>query len=384
MSQAPRIFAHAGQVRLDDFKHLCGQQVQPEDYPLCSEVQGNVPIYQAGTLRQHDRQEVMAELHRLFRDGPGVVVVRAGYSDLGVVDRHSEVFTTIFAEEAAAGVAADHFAKAGSNGRIWNSLQKAALLSPTSFAEYYANPLLSLIAEAWLGPGFQVTAQVNVVHPGGQAQQPHRDYHLGFQVADVVERYPLPLHVLSQYLTLQGAIAHTDMPVETGPTLLLPFSQRYELGYLAWRRPEFIEYFEQHAVQLPLHKGDLLFFNPALFHAAGTNRTEDQHRMANLLQISSAFGKPMEALDRDRMMQALYPCLLQMQADRLLDAEQLAAVIACTADGYSFPTNLDTDPPIKGLAPQTGQELMAQALEQHWPAATFAAKVEQARAKRQP
>lgn len=374
------VFVTEKAVRLADFSELCAQQVNPEDYPLCAQVLNNVPIYQAQTLRNAERLTVMDELHRLSRDGPGVMVVRRAYEDLEVVDRHSQVFEAIFANEAAQGVAADHFAKAGSNGRIWNSLQKAALESPASFVEYYANPLLGLIAEAWLGPSYQVTAQVNVVHPGGQAQQPHRDYHLGFQTNDVVERFPLPLHLLSQYLTLQGAVAHSDMPLETGPTQLLPFSQQYALGYLAWRRPEFIDYFQQHAVQLPLNKGDLLFFNPALFHAAGTNRTPDRQRMANLLQISSAFGKPMEALDRDRMMLAVYPALLDNTA---LDAQAVHAVIACTADGYSFPTNLDTDPPLKGLAPQTGQQLMQQALDERWPLSDFAAAVAQMRAKRQ-
>ncbi|AMN81126.1 phytanoyl-CoA dioxygenase family protein [Pseudomonas azotoformans] len=374
------VFVTEQAVRLADFSELCAQQVNAEDYPLCAQVLSNVPIYQAQTLRNAERLTAMNELHRLFRDGPGVMVVRRAYEDLEVVDRHSQVFEAIFANEAAQGVAADHFAKAGSNGRIWNSLQKAALESPASFVEYYANPLLGLIAEAWLGPSYQVTAQVNVVHPGGQAQQPHRDYHLGFQTNDVVERFPLPLHLLSQYLTLQGAVAHSDMPLETGPTQLLPFSQQYALGYLAWRRPEFIDYFQQHAVQLPLNKGDLLFFNPALFHAAGTNRTPDRQRMANLLQISSAFGKPMEALDRDRMMLAVYPALLDNTA---LDAQAVEAVIACTADGYSFPTNLDTDPPLKGLAPQTGQQLMQQALDERWPLSDFAAAVAQMRAKRQ-
>ncbi len=373
-------FVSSAAVQLADFSRICAQQASAETYPLCAEVVSNVPIYQAHTLRNSDRPTVMNELHRLFRDGPGVMVVRRAYEDLEVVDRHSQVFDAIFANEAAQGVAADHFAKAGSNGRIWNSLQKAALQSPESFVEYYANPLLGLIAEAWLGPSYQVTAQVNVVHPGGQAQQPHRDYHLGFQTDDVVERFPLPLHLLSQYLTLQGAVAHSDMPLETGPTQLLPFSQQYALGYLAWRREEFIEYFQQNAVQLPLNKGDLLFFNPALFHAAGTNRTPDRQRMANLLQISSAFGKPMEALDRDRMMLAIYPALL---ANTALDAQAVDAVIGCTADGYSFPTNLDTDPPLKGLAPQTGQQLMAQALDERWSLPDFAAAVEQMRAKRQ-
>ena len=373
-------FVTADAVHIEDFQRLCAQRTRAEDYPLAVEVLSNVPIYQARTLRHCDRLAVMNELHRVFSGGPGVLVVRRAYEDLEVVDRHSQVFEAIFADEARHGAGADHFAKAGTNGRIWNSLQKAALQSPESFVEYYANPLLGLIAEAWLGPSFQVTAQVNVVHPGGQAQQPHRDYHLGFQTNDVVERFPLPLHQLSQYLTLQGAVAHSDMPLETGPTQLLPFSQQYALGYLAWRRAEFIDYFQQHAVQLPLNKGDLLFFNPALFHAAGTNHTPDRQRMANLLQISSAFGKPMEALDRDRMMLAVYPALL---ANNGLDAQAVAAVVACTADGYSFPTNLDTDPPAHGLAPQTGQQLMLQALDERWTPADFATAVAQMRAKRQ-
>ncbi|KMM85650.1 phytanoyl-CoA dioxygenase [Pseudomonas taetrolens] len=379
-------FTRESAVALADFAALCEQTVNATDYPHCTEVQRNVVIYHADSLHEalrSDPRPLMAELHQLFRQGPGVMVVRQGYSDPDVVDRHSQVFNAIFAQQDQAGHAADHFARAGTNGRIWNSLQKAAVHSPESFIEYYANPLIGLIAESWLGPHFQTTAQVNVVHPGGRAQQPHRDYPLGFQTVDEVERFPLPLHVLSQYLTLQGAVAHTDMPLETGPTLLLPFSQQYDLGYLAWRRTEFIDYFHQHAVQLPLHKGDLLFFNPALFHAAGNNITPDQHRMANLLQISSAFGKPMESLDRDRMMQALYPVLLKRLAHNELDAQGLAAVIATAADGYSFPTNLDTDPPLQGLAPQTGQQLMLEALAQRWPFETFVQHVNLMRRKRQ-
>ena len=40
-------------------------------------------------------------------------------------------------------------------------------------------------------------------------------------------------------LTLQGAVAHSEMPLDTGPTLYLPYSQLYEPGYLAWPLPEF-------------------------------------------------------------------------------------------------------------------------------------------------
>ena len=87
------------------------------------------------------------------------------------------------------------------------------------------------------------------------------------------QAYPAQVHALSPVLTLQGAVAHVDMPVETGPTLYLPHSQKYPQGYVAYHDPAFTEYFEQHYVQLPLDKGDAVFFNPALFHGAGTNRT---------------------------------------------------------------------------------------------------------------
>jgi len=379
------VFTRLSDLSLEAFAALCEQSTSAADYPHCSDVQRNILIYQASTLHAAlaaDPKALMSELHRAFRHGPGVVVVQQAFADTAVIDRHSAVFEHILHEEAQHGAAADHFAKAGANGRIWNSLQKAAIQSPESFIEYYCNPLLGLLAEAWLGPYYQVTAQVNVVRPGGVAQQPHRDYHLGFQTVEVLEHYPLDVQVMSQYLTLQGAVAHTDMPVESGPTQLLPFSQQYDMGFMAWRDPAFIEYFQGHAVQLPLRKGDLLFFNPALFHAAGTNRTEDQHRMANLLQISSAFGKAMETLDHDRMMLALYPSLLAQLEQQTLDAEGLKAVIATAAQGYSFPTNLDSDPPLKGLAPMTGQQLFHLALSERWSMDAFAREVEAMREKR--
>lgn len=39
-------------------------------------------------------------------------------------------------------------------------------------------------------------------------------------------------------------------------------------------------------MQLELCKGDAVFFNPAVFHAAGRNTSTGIQRMANLLQVS--------------------------------------------------------------------------------------------------
>jgi ectoine hydroxylase-related dioxygenase (phytanoyl-CoA dioxygenase family) len=213
-----------------------------------------------------------------------------------------------------------------------------------------------------------VTSQVNVVNPGGVAQTAHRDYHLGFMSEEQAAAFPVQVHHLSAALTLQGAVAHCDMPVETGPTLYLPHSQKYPAGYLAFHRPEFSAYFEDNFVQLPLEKGDAVFFNPALFHGAGTNRSSDVRRMANLLQVSSAFGRAMESVDRAAMCRAVYPALQARRADGVAD-RGLRNVVAATAEGYAFPTNLDRDQPIGGLAPETQAQLLWRALESGWTAA---------------
>ena len=120
---------------------------------------------------------------------------------------------------------------------------------------------------------------------------------------------------------------------------------------------------------MPLAKGDAVFLSPALFHAAGHNRTKDIKRMANLLQVSSAYGRAMESMDRAGMSAILYPALRKMK----LSAGEVSNAIAACAEGYSFPTNLDRDPPIGGLAPQTQQQLMAKAMAEDWETDVFTA-----------
>lgn len=337
------------------------------DYPHAASVEGEVLVYDSARLRcAGGDRAVRAELVRALADGPGVVVFRGAFPDMSVVDRATAVFEALIAEQRASGtVAGDHFAVPGANDRVWNALEKTALYDPEAFADYYANDVLALAARAWLGPGYQVTSQVNVVNPGGAAQSPHRDYHLGFLSNEQAAAYPAHVHRLSPVLTLQGAVAHCDMPVESGPTLYLPYSQTYEPGYLAWRLPEFQAYFAERHVQLPLAKGDAVFFNPAVLHAAGHNRTADVRRTANLLQVSSAFGRAMETVDREAVADAVYPVLLRRKA-RGADEEWLERVVAASAEGYPFPTNLDADPPVDGLAPPSQADLVRRALREEW------------------
>jgi ectoine hydroxylase-related dioxygenase (phytanoyl-CoA dioxygenase family) len=359
----PTIWFRAEDCDLAELRALVEQPTDPAAYPLADSIERGVPVYDAVTLRKHDRHAVQAELIRALADGPGIVVF-AGAFDPATVERASAAFTALVERQRESGAAAgDHFAKPGANDRVWNALEKLAVADPVVFADYYANDLLALVATAWLGPGYQVTSQLNVVNPGGAAQVPHRDYHLGFLGAARAAGYPAHVHRLSPALTLQGAVAHCDMPVETGPTLYLPYSQQYPAGYLVAERADFRAYFAERYVQLPLRQGDAVFFNPALLHGAGHNGSADVRRMANLLQISSAFGRAMESVDRERVSNALYPELLRRHRAGA-DPEQLRAVIAAAAEAYPFPTNLDRDPPLDGLAPASQADLVWQALRE--------------------
>jgi ectoine hydroxylase-related dioxygenase (phytanoyl-CoA dioxygenase family) len=351
--------------RLDEFVDIVEVPTVLDEYPNAAGVEQGVVVYDADGVRSATEAVIRGELAHALLRGPGIVKIASAFES-DVLDRVSATFRQIIADEKAAGTArGDHYAKPGANDRVWNALQKLALRDPAGFVDYYTNDIVALAARSWLGPAYQITSQVNVVNPGGEAQQPHRDYHLGFMTDDRAAEYPPHVHELSPVLTLQAAVAHCDMPVESGPTMYLPHSQKYVPGYMAWRRPEFIAYFAEHHVQLPLAAGDAVFLSPALFHAAGTNRSADVFRMANLLQISSAFGRAMEAMDRQAMVNAVYPVLVERRAAGLDDASVVNVVGAC-AEGYAFPTDLDRDQPVGGLSPPSQADIMSTALAEGW------------------
>ena len=370
--------------RLEDLVAVVQQETDPADYPYADAVEQGVLVY-GDRLRAApvgERRRVQAELVRALTDGPGLAVFRGAFADLSVVDAVTRSFEQIVEEERRRGGAqGDHFAAPGANDRVWGALDKLARREPELFARYYGNDVLALVCEAWLGPGYQLTSQVNVVRPGGKAQVAHRDYHLGFMSLEQSSAYPAHVHRLSPALTLQGAVAHCDMPVETGPTLYLPHSQKYGPGYLAFHRPEVTAWFDEHHVQLPLRKGDAAFFNPALLHGAGTNRTGDVRRTANLLQVSSAFGRAMEHVDRTAVCRVVFPVLTRWRADGVDDAT-LRRVVAASAEGYAFPTSLDHDQPVGGRAPETQAELLWRALSEGWPEEALAEELDAQDARR--
>ncbi len=70
----------------------------------------------------------------------------------------------------------------------------------------------------------------------------------------------------------------------------------------------------------------------------------------------------METIDRDKMCRLVYPHAVRAKSQGRLTQDELLAAIGSTAEGYSFPTNLDRDPPANGLAPETQAAFFARAL----------------------
>lgn len=354
--------------------------------PHAADIVHQIPIYQGSVVRDiaqrgesdpHAVKALQQEWARVLLNGAGVIAIRQAVDDLEMLDAVTAVFNDILDDESERHTAADHFAAAGSNSRIWNAHEKLCMRSPELFARYNANDTLALVCRAWLGPAYQITAQANIVHPGGRAQSCHRDYHLGFQDSALLSEYPAHVHAMSPLLTLQGGVAHSEVPLESGPTQFLPFSQKLLSGYMAVSDARVRDHFLKHHVQLALGKGDMLFFNPALFHAAGDNNTEELHRFVNLFQIGSAYGRTLEILDRAQMAIALYPVLQSLQTAGSLTRRGIAQVVEACAEGYAFPASMDLEPPVGGLAPDSEQTMMLRALEEGITAAEFSTLIHQ-------
>jgi hypothetical protein len=76
----------------------------------------------------------------------------------------------------------------------------------------------------------------------------------------------------------------------------------------------------------------------------------------------------------------VFPVLLQRKTEGAT-ADWLRRVVAATAEGYPFPTNLDLDPPVDGLAPASQADTLWQAVTEGWSAARLRGEL-QAGAKR--
>ena len=173
------------ELNFDEFVSICADPTGGVATPHASELVNGIPVYDGDYLRaartSNDEEAVKEELATVFGSGAGVIAIRNAWNDRPTVDAMTDVLLAIVDRERAGKADSfDHFAASGANSRAWDTLAKAAKLDPATYVAYYANPILTMVSESWLGPAFQLTAQVNIVHPSGAAQSPHRDYHLGF------------------------------------------------------------------------------------------------------------------------------------------------------------------------------------------------------------
>ena len=92
-----------------------------------------------------------------------------------------------------------------------------------------------------------------------------------------------------------------------------------------------------------------------------------QDALSALTPVEAGFLKTIVAeLSRP---EARDPALLAKQQASTLTVVEIECAIAACAEGYAFPTNLDRDPPLGGLAPASQQDLLRHALAEQWPAA---------------
>ncbi|MEQ1522224.1 MAG: phytanoyl-CoA dioxygenase, partial [Aestuariivirga sp.] len=156
----------AESCKLDDFVKVISRETSLSDYPLASAIQSNVLIYEGDAVRAaakdpDQRKAFMAEWAEAMYSGPGIVVFKNAFPDKAVIDAATAQFNAMIKKQHETNTGGgDHFAKPGANDRIWNALEKLCLANPELFARYYANDIVALISESWLGTGYQITSQL--------------------------------------------------------------------------------------------------------------------------------------------------------------------------------------------------------------------------------
>ena len=132
-------YYHSEECNLADFQKIIDQKLEIGSVPNAKEIKKNIPIYDIDELQNIFQSEtlkfeLMAEWAWVLRESSGAIVLRNAYKDVSIIDEATQLYEDIIAEEKlTSGGAADHFAAAGANDRIWNSLQKLCESSPDTF-----------------------------------------------------------------------------------------------------------------------------------------------------------------------------------------------------------------------------------------------------------
>ena len=169
---------------------------------------------------------------------------------------------------------------------------------------------------------------------------------------------PTHVHLLSPVLTLQGAVAHCDMPVESGPTMYLPYSHQYDarLPRLAAARvPRLLRASTTSSSRWPRATPSSSTRRCSTAPAPTSRPTSSASpTCCRSPRRSAGRWRPWTATECVR---AVYPVLLDRKAAGV-DRTPARHALAAAAEGYPFPTNLDLDQPVGGLTPPSQAEVV--------------------------
>ncbi|KAI8949407.1 hypothetical protein F4801DRAFT_591151 [Xylaria longipes] len=290
------------------------------DSKLASSIKSNVPHYDLPSISL-SYPDLVYQLHDEWYQALGRGLGCPFYcielhQRLGSPEPELATSLTPLSTGEVASAKADHFATSGPNPHL------------QSFMPYYLNLWLAKVSETWLGPAYQLTAQVNLA----------------------CAQVPWSIHIACQFLMLHSAVAHSNMPPASGPTRVLPFSQLLPKGYMAWREPTIRAFFYGNRVSAPTKAGDPVFFNPALLYAAGENTTTD----------------------------TCWDKLKTLAADG--ESDQTEACVNALAGGYPFPSNLDKQQPgPDGTTPPSEADILWEGLQKGWNTYQFITAIAQLR-----
>ena len=79
-----------------------------------------------------------------------------------------------------------------------------------------------------------------------------------------------------------------------------------------------------------------MFFNPAVYHAAGSNKTY-HNRIGNIIQINSAFSIPMEAYNNNLIKKIVSNSIKRLNLSQV----EINGLEEMIFDKYEYPKKLD-------------------------------------------
>jgi hypothetical protein len=84
----------------ETFLRIVSQTADPSDTPHATEVIRNIPVYDGARVEAADREAILLEWGQVLSSGAGIIIIRQGLPDHAAIDRASQVFDRIIADEA--------------------------------------------------------------------------------------------------------------------------------------------------------------------------------------------------------------------------------------------------------------------------------------------